>query len=167
VTRKQRHPIKAGALALAALFMIAPASAADRASGSIMLGKHRADVAHATLVRGPDEMNPGATVLRLYLSAKDAGAAIKACKTLSCADQAAGDGASVDFGDASHLGYAVQLDGGLAQYSGGTTRDAFKLTASQPDHLAGTLSIDDAAMGGAKVDAAFDATLAATFKSAR
>jgi hypothetical protein len=154
-------------LALAGASVLATASAADRASGSIAFGKHAATIAHATLVRGPDEMDPSRTILRLYLSSGDIGAKIKTCKTLSCADLALGDGASVDFGDAPHLGYAVELNGGLAQYSGGTDRDAFKLTTNRPDRLAGKLHIDDAAAGGAKIDADFDAALANTFKSVR
>lgn len=145
----------------------ATASAADRAGGSIVLGKHTASVQHAVLVRGPDEMRDGKTLLRLYLSSADIAAAIKACKTLSCADAALTDGAAVDFSDASHLGYWVALNGGRAQYSGGTSQDAFKLSANTADHLAGKLHIDDAAMGGAKVDADFDASLASTFTKVR
>ncbi len=73
----------------------------------------------------------------------------------------------VDFGDASHLAYAVRLDGGRTQYSGGTTPDAFVLSTNKPDHLAGKVHIDDAASGGAKVDAQFDLGLATTFTRVR
>jgi hypothetical protein len=59
------------------------------------------------------------------------------------------------------------LNGGLAQYSGGTRADAFALSTNTADHLAGKLHIDDAAMGGAKIDADFDAALANTFKTVR
>jgi hypothetical protein len=141
--------------------------AADRGSGSIALGKHTATIQHAALVRGPDEMDPSKTILRLYLGASDMSQKIKACKTLSCADEALEDGAAVDFADASHLGYWVRVNGGLAQYSGGTEPSAFALTTKAADHLAGKLHIDDAAMGGAKIDADFDAAVIATFKSVR
>lgn len=153
--------------ALVLVAACANAAAADHGSGSITVGKHSAAVKSAVLVRGPDEMSAGKTLLRLYLSSADVSAAIKACKTLSCADGALKDGAAVDFSDASHLGYWVTLNGGLAQYSGGTSKDAFSLSASAADHLAGKLHIDDAAMGGAKIDADFDATLANTFRTVR
>jgi len=154
-----------GALLIAAA--CTSALAADQGSGSVAVGKHSAAIKHATLVRGPDEMNAGKTLLRLYLSSADISAAVKACKTLSCADGALSDGAAVDFSDASHLGYWATLNGGLAQYSGGTSADAFSLSTKAADHLAGKLHIDDAAMGGAKIDADFDATVANTFKTAR
>lgn len=151
---------------LAAAFAV-PAVAADHAKGTIALGKASATIAHAVLVRAPDEMDPGRTILRLYLSPDDIGAKIKACKTLSCADQSLGDGATVDYADAPHLGYWVRLHGGLVQHSGGTDASAFALTANQADHLAGKLHVDDTQMGGPKIDAEFDATLAATFGSVR
>lgn len=154
------------ALAVAIVAAATTAAAADRAKGSIALGKHSGTISHVVMVRGPDAMDPGRSVLRLYFSANDISAKVKACKTMSCADQALVDGASVDYGSASHLGYWVGLNGQLAQHSGGTGHDAFKLTTDKPDHLAGSLHIDDSGMGGAKVDAEFDATLAATMASA-
>ena len=154
------------ALAVAIVGAATTAAVADHAKGSITLGKHSGTISHVVLVRGPDAMDPSHSVLRLYFSADDVGAKIKACKTMSCADQALVDGASVDYSSATHLGYWVGLNGQLAQYSGGTRHDAFKLTADKPDHLAGTLHIDDSSMGGAKVDVDFDATLAATMTKA-
>jgi hypothetical protein len=59
------------------------------------------------------------------------------------------------------------LNGELLQYSGGTSSDAFTLTASEPNHLAGKLHIDDRAADGAKVDATFDLTLVNTFTNVR
>jgi hypothetical protein len=151
----------AGAVAL-------PALAADRAGGRIVLGKHTATVAHATLVRGPDEMDPGKTILRLYLSSDDIRARVKSCKTLSCSDGLVGatGGGYVDYGDASHLGYWVALDNEMAQYSGGTDQAAFRLKINQPDRLAGHLHVDDTATGGPMIDADFDAAVAVTVKSA-
>ena len=119
------------------------------------------------MVRGPDEMEAGRTVLRIYLSSADIGAKIKACKTLSCADNALEDGAMVDYGDARHLAYAVRLDGERVQYSGGTDPDAFTLSTNKPDHLAGKLHIDDGAAGGAKIDATFGVELSNSFEAAR
>jgi opacity protein-like surface antigen len=143
------------------------ALAADRASGTISFQGHAGAIKHAWMVRGPDEMDAARTVLRIYLSSADIGTKIKACKTLSCADNALEDGAMVDYGDARHLAYAVRLDGERVQYSGGTGADAFALSTNKPDHLAGKLHIDDSAAGGAKVDADFDLGLANTFTSVR
>jgi opacity protein-like surface antigen len=146
-----------------ALGLCSTALAADSASGTIGFKSASGTIKHGCLVRGPDEMDPSHMVLRIYLSADDISAKVKACKDLSCADGAMGDGAMVDFSDARHLGYAVRLNNERMQYSGGTDAGAFKLTTNKPDHLAGAVHIDDSAAGGAKVDATFDLTLAATF----
>jgi hypothetical protein len=143
------------------------ALAADKAGGTVAFKTWSSAVKYAALVRGPDEMDATKTVLRIYLSSSDIGGKIKACKTLSCADSALVDGAMVDFGDARHLGYAVRLNGERAQYSGGTDAGAFTLATNKADHLAGKVHIDDAASGGAKVDADFDLTLANTFTALR
>jgi hypothetical protein len=153
--------------ALALALACTAAIAADHGTGSIVLNKKTAAIQHAALVRGPDEMQPSRSILRLYLSTADMSGKIKACKTLSCADQALEDGATVDYGDAPHLAYWIHVNGGLAQYSGGTDASAFTLTTNQPDHLAGKLHIDDTSMGGAKVDADFDLTVINTFKTVR
>jgi hypothetical protein len=154
--------VSATALALSPVVL-----AADQASGTVKFKTYTSAVKYGWLVRGPDEMDPSKTVLRLYLSSADIGAKIKACKTLSCADSALQDGAMVDYSDARHLGYAVRLNGERAQYSGGTDGDAFKLSTNKPDHLVGKLHVDDSAAGGATVDADFDLTLVNTFKSVR
>jgi hypothetical protein len=135
------------------------------ASGTIAFKTGQCSVKYGWLVRGPDEMDPSKTVLRIYLSSVDVGAKIKACKTLSCADSALGDGAMVDFSDARHLAYAVRLNGERLQYSGGTNGEAFTLTTSEPNHLVGKLHIDDTTADGAKIDATFDLTLVNTFAS--
>lgn len=163
--RMRRNILTASALSLA--FACVAAIAADQGSGSIVFNKKTAAIQHAALVRGPDEMDPSHSILRLYLSTADMSDKIKACKTLSCADQSLADGATVDFGDARHLGYWVRVNGGLGQYSGGTDASAFALTTNTPDHLAGKLHIDDTSMGGAKIDASFDLTLVSTFKTVR
>lgn len=157
----------APAVAAAVLAGGAAAQAADTASGTITLRKHETRITHVVMVCGPDEMDESHSLLRLYFSPDDIGARIRACKTLSCADQVLGDGASVDFADAPHLGYWVRLDGGRVQNSGGTEPDAFALDTNAPDHLAGKLHLDATAMGGPMVDARFDATLAATFTRLR
>ena len=93
------------------------ALAGDSASGTITFKTGKCAIKYGWLVRGPDEVDPGKTVLRIYLSSVDMGAKIKACKTLSCADNSLTDGAMVDFSDARHLAYAVRLNGERLQYS--------------------------------------------------
>ena len=156
-------------LVLSALWLATStlALAGDSASGTVSFQAAKGAVKYGFLVRGPDEMDPSKTVLRLYLSSVDIGAKIKAAKTFSDADRALEDGAMVDFSDASHLGYAIRLNGERVQYSGGTDAEAFKLTTNKPDHLAGKVQIDDSASGGAKVAATFDLTLVKTFTSLR
>lgn len=149
------------------LSLSSTALAVDSASGTVAFKAASGAIKYAWMVRGPDEMDDSKTTLRIYLSSADIGAKIKACKTLSCADMALEDGAMVDYSDARHLAYAVRLNGERVQYSGGTDGDAFKLSTNTPDHLAGKLHIDDAAVGGAKVDADFDLMLANTFKTVR
>ena len=78
--------------------------AGDSASGTISFKGGKGVIKYGFLVRGPDEMDPSKTVLRLYLSSADIGAKIKACKTLSCADNALSDGAMVDFADVGGAG---------------------------------------------------------------
>ena len=143
------------------------ALAGDSASGTVSFKPANGTVKYGFLVRGPDEMDPSQTVLRLYLSSVDIGAKVKAAKTFSNANNALEDGVMVDFSDARHLAYAVRLNHELVQYSGGTDGEAFKLTTNKPDHLAGKVHIDDTASGGAKVDATFDLTLVKTFTSLR
>ena len=143
------------------------ALAGDSAIGTVSFQAAKGSVKHGFLVRGPDEMDPSKTVLRLYLSSGDIGAKIKAAKTFSEADNALEDGAMIDFSDARHLAYAIRLNGERVQYSGGTDQDAFTLTTNKPDHVAGKVHIDDSASGGAKVDATFDLTLLKTFTSLR
>jgi hypothetical protein len=140
---------------------------ADYARGNVSFDAHASPIKYGWLVRGPDEMNRGKIVLRMYLSSVDIGNEIKACRTLSCADSALKDGAMVDFSDTTYLAYALRLNGERLQYSGGTNVQAFTLSTNEPGHLAGKLHIDDSAFGGGKVDAVFDLTLTSTFETVR
>ncbi len=142
------------------------AIAADTANGTAGFKSYSSELKFGWLVRSSDEIDASKIKVRLYFSSTDIGAKIKACTTLSCANLALEDGVKVDYSDARHLGYAVKLNGQRVQYSGGTDGEAFKLTINTPNHLAGTLHIDDSTTGGATVDADFDLTLMNTFKTA-
>lgn len=143
------------------------ASAADKVSGSVTLKTTVSAVKYAFLVRGPDEMNTGKTLLRIYRSSADIGTKIKACKTRHCADVTLDDGAMVDFSDASHLNYSVKLNGQRTQYSSANDDNAFTLATHTTDHLVSKLPIDDSAADGATIDVDFDLTLANIFTAAR
>jgi hypothetical protein len=159
--------MRACSAAILLLLATAAARAADHASGTLALGSAQGAISHAVMVRAPDEMDASRSILRIYLSADDISAKVRACRTLACADAALGDGAMVDYSDASHLPYAVRLGHQLKQYSGATDQDAFALATKSPDHLAGKLHVDDGAMGGATIDADFDLAVSATFGAVR
>ena len=163
-TRLGKFRLGAGALAFACASF---AAAAGGASGSIDYAHKNAAVKYAWLIEGPDDMQPGKTLRRLYFSATDIGAKLAACASLSCADGSVSEGATIDFAkDARHLGYWVVLNGQKVQYSGGTEPAAFTIKTDAHDRLAGHVHIDDAAAGGAKIDADFDAALLKSVTSA-
>jgi hypothetical protein len=111
------------------------------------------------LVKGPDPLRPEVTIRHLIFSATDLGARIASCKTMGCMDGAVHSGMTVDLDVGPRLNYWVSLNDQRVQYSGTVVPSALKLTTETPTHLAGKLTIDDAAAGGAKVDVEFDAPL--------
>ncbi len=83
---------------------------------------------------------------------------------MMCASGNVAEGMTVDFDAGPRLNYWVVGNGQKVQYSGSVRPDeSLKLTTDTAQHLAGTLTIDDGAMGGAKVSVKFDATLAKQF----
>ena len=119
------------------------------------------------LVKGPDAIDPKVTIRHLIFSATDIGAKIAACTTMSCTDADLGSGMTVDLGRGPRLNYWVSLNDQRVQYSGSVQPNALKLTTDTPTRLAGKLTIDDSAAGGAKVDVAFDTPLLRELKLAR
>ena len=118
------------------------------------------------LVKGPDPIDPKVTIRHLIFSTTDLGAKIAGCKTMSCMDAAVGSGMTVDLGAGTRLNYWVSLNDQRVQYSGSALTNALKRTADTPTRLAGKLTIDDTAAGGAKVDVEFDTPLAQELKLA-
>jgi hypothetical protein len=118
------------------------------------------------LIKGPDPIDPKVTIRHLIFSATDLGAKIAACKTMGCMDAVVGSGMTVDLGAGPRLNYWVSLNDQRVQYSGTALPAAFKSTADTPTRLAGKLTIDDTAAGGAKVDVEFDTPLAQELKRA-
>jgi hypothetical protein len=138
-------------------------AAGSDANGTLAFKGGTVALKYAWLVKGPWERDPARTVRHLIVSAKDIGAEIAACKTISCADGKVTEGMTVDFDVSPRLDYWIALNGQKVQYSGGARPEAFTARANDPGHLAGKLVFDDAAMGGPKVDVEFDVTVLKTF----
>jgi len=159
---RSRPAMKTPAIALAAATVFFAAAAdAEPASGTInyqsKAGPIVVNVANVYLVKGPDTVS-GKTIRQLIFTAADIGAKLQACASMSCASGNVTEGMTVDFDAGSRLNYWVVGNGQKVQYSGSAKPDAaLKLTADAPDRLAGTLTFDDGAMGGAKVNVKFDA----------
>lgn len=166
-------PILSGRLAFAALALSAaaalyPAAAnADPASGTIdyrsKAGAVVVNVANAYLVTGPDAVSRK-TIRELIFTSADVGAKLQAklqaCASMSCASGIVTEGMTVDFDAGPRLNYWVVGNGQKIQYSGTAKPETtVKLTADTAQRLAGTLTIDDSAAGGAKVNVKFDAAV--------
>jgi hypothetical protein len=150
---------------LAAVCMLAAHSfaAGNDANGTLAYKGRTVAFKYAWLVKGPYERDPAKTLRRLILSATDIGAAIQACKSVSCVDGKVTEGMTVDFDVSPRLDYWIALNGQKVQYSGAAMPNALSARANDPGHLAGKLAIDDVAAGGPKVDAEFDVTVFKTF----
>ena len=157
---RQAMTTPAIALVAAAAFFPAPATA-DPASGTInyqsKAGPIAINVANVYMVKGPDAVS-GKTIRQLIFTTADIGAKLQACASMMCASGNVTEGMTVDFDVGPRLNYWVAGNGQKIQYSGTAKPDeTLKLTADTAERLAGTLTIDDGAMGGAKVNVKFDA----------
>ena len=152
------------AVAIAAALPLFPSLAsADTTTGTISYQSKVAPialkVANVYLVKGPDAAS-GKTIRQLIFTTADLGAKLKACTSMSCASGIVLEGMTVDFDAGPRLNYWVVGNGQKIQYSGTARPDeTLKLTADTAERLAGVLTIDDSAAGGAKVNVNFDATL--------
>jgi hypothetical protein len=152
------------AAAVLSLAVSLNAVAADgRATGTVTKTSQGAPITvgvkYVWLVKGPDVFDSKVTIRHLIFSATDLAAKMAACKTMGCMDGAVHEGMTVDIGVGSRLNYWVSLNDQRVQYSGTVVPSALKLTTDTPTRLAGKLTIDDSAAGGAKVDVEFDAPL--------
>ncbi|MGH7485754.1 MAG: hypothetical protein ACREMY_09160 [bacterium] len=140
---------------------------ADPASGTInyssRAGPIVVNVANVYLIKGPDAVS-GKTIRQLIFTSADVGAKLQACASMMCASGNVTEGMTVDFDVGPRLNYWVVGNGQKVQYSGTAKPDeTLKLTADTAQRLAGILAIDDGAMGGAKVNVKFDATVIKQF----
>ena len=160
--------ITMSAMALVAIAALVPVLAdADQASGIIKLqskaGPIVVNVANVYMVRGPDAAS-GKTIRQLIFTSADLSAKLQACASMSCASGIVLEGMTVDFDAGSRLNYWVVGNGQKVQYSGAARPDeTLKLTSDSAERLAGSLAIDDSAMGGATVNVKFDAAMAKQF----
>jgi hypothetical protein len=100
----------------------------------------------------------GKTIRQLIFTSADVGAKLQTCASMMCASGNVTEGMTVDFDVGPRLNYWVVGNGQKVQYSGTAKPDeTLKLTADTAERLAGTLTIDDSAAGGAKVNVKFDA----------
>jgi hypothetical protein len=148
------------ALVAAAAFFPAAATA-EPTSGTInyqsKAGPIVINVANVYMVKGPDAVS-GKTIRQLIFTSADVGAKLQACASMMCASGNVTEGMTVDFDVGPRLNYWVVGNGQKVQYSGTAKPDeTLKLIADTAERLAGTLTIDDGAMGGANVNVKFDA----------
>jgi len=166
--RRTRVPVTAQALALAFAAAVFPAAGnADPATGTInyqsKAGAVVVKVANVYLIKGPDAVS-GKTIRELIFTSADIGAKLQACASMMCASGHVIEGMTVDFDAGPRLNYWVVGNGQKIQYSGTAKPDeTLKATADTAQRLAGTLTIDHGAMGGAKVNVKFDATVIKQF----
>lgn len=151
------------------MFPLSTATAADgEAKGTLSYKGTTVTLQYAYLVKGPDSFDPKKTIRKLILSKTDIGAKIKACKTMSAAEGEVMEGITVDFDAGPRLNYWLALNGQRLQYSGTAVPSAMKQQkGDDAKRLAGTLSIDDSASGGPRLEVEFAAALLKEFMAAR
>ena len=147
-----------------AVAMIAVVIGADSAKGTVVYkgktGEHRATIAHAYLVSGPDSFDPKKIGRVLIFSAQDLGEKLRACTVMACAARQLSEGFTIGLDTAPFLEFWMTLDNSKVQTSGPADVKAFTRTTDTPNRLAGTLRFDSF---GAKVDVQFDVTLLKAF----
>ncbi len=143
---------------------------ADSVSGTIAYqsksGPLAVTVKNVYLVKGPDAVS-GKTIRRLVFSSADIGSKIKSCAAMSCSDADLGEGMTVDLDAGPRLNYWFVANDQRVQYSGTARPETLKLATDSAQRIAGKLTIDDTAAGGAKANIDFDAGLFKEFAKAR
>ena len=166
-----RRPAPARALSVAIgsclLITAALAAAPGEAKGSFVHKGKTIALKYAAFVKGPDTVDPKKTIRRLVLSPTDVTAALKACNAMTCGDGGITEGMTVDLDADNRVNYWMVYNGQKVQYSGSKPLSVLTVSASDAKHLAGTLSFDDTAPGGPKVEVEFDAVFVKEIKSAR
>jgi hypothetical protein len=150
----------------AGALLISSTACADSASGTVTYqsksGPIVVNVKNVYLVKGPNSMDKK-IIRRLIFTPADLGAKIKACGEMSCSDNDLREGLEVDLVGSPRMNYWFVGNDQRVQYSGTAQPELLKLTTDTPQRLAGKLTIDDSAAGGAKVSIDFDATMLKEF----
>jgi hypothetical protein len=150
-----------------ALMFAAPAAKAGEAKGTMVHPKGTVVLKYAYLVKGPDAIDNKKIIRQILLSSSDIGPKLQACATMSCSSADLMEGMTLDLDGGGRVNYWMVLNGQLVQHSGSKEVTVLKISADDAKHLAGTLSFDDSAMGGPKVDVTFDANMVKEFTKAR
>jgi hypothetical protein len=154
------------AIVAASAALVSSAAWADSASGTVTYqsksGPIVVNVKNVYLVKGPDAVDKK-VFRRLIFTSADLGAKIKACAQMSCSDNDLREGLEVDLVGGSRMNYWFVGNDQRVQYSGSARPETLKLSTDTPQRLAGKLTIDDSAAGGAKVSIDFDATMLKEF----
>jgi hypothetical protein len=157
-------------LGVATLALAAAGACGQSARGSIVYaakdGERVVAPRYAYLVAGPDEVS-GKPIRRVVLSVEDAGARLRACRTMRCPEASLGEGMTIDFDAGPRLNYWLVADGQRVQYSGTAEPDSLALSANTPQKLAGRWTLDARAAGGPRIEIEFDAPLASDLSRAR
>jgi hypothetical protein len=150
----------------AGALLISSTAWADSVSGTVTYqsksGPIVVNVKNAYLVKGPNSMDKK-IIRRLIFTSADLGAKIKACSEMSCSDNDLREGLEVDLVGGPRMNYWFVGNDQRVQYSGTAPTELLKVTTDTPQRLAGKLTIDDSAAGGAKVTIDFDATMLKEF----
>jgi hypothetical protein len=153
-------------LAACAALISSAAWPADSVSGTVTYqsksGSIVVSVKNVYLVKGLDAVDKK-VFRRLIFTSADLGAKINACADMSCADSGLREGLEVDLVSGPRMNYWFVGNDQRVQYSGSARPEALKLTTDTPQRLAGKLTIDDSAAGGAKISIDFDATMLKEF----
>ena len=167
-TMRSQHLLQTSlAIMLAAgATLLSSAASADSANGSASyqskVGPITVNVKNVSLVKGPDAM-AGKSIRRLIFTSTDLSAKIKACATMSCSDNDLREGLEVNLDSGPRLTYWFVGNDQRVQYSGTAEPLTLKLTTDTAQRVAGKLTIDDSAAGGAKASIDFDATMLKEF----
>lgn len=131
----------------------------NEAKGTLVYKARTTALKYVFLVKGPHFPDPSKTERKLIFSAKNIGAELQACTSMSCAKFLVREGMTVDFDVSPRLEYWLAVNGQKVQYSGAAMPDAFKAKVNDSTHLGGKLVIDDVAADGPKVDVEFNVSL--------
>jgi hypothetical protein len=158
-------------MALGAVALTVSLAAAGSVSGTVVFNSKSKPLTitpkFVAYVTGPDDFDAKKTVRRLIFSTVDLSKDIQACASLDCSDDKLMEGFEVDIVDGPRMNIWFVGNGQLVQHSDTAEPATLKKTADTPEHLAGSIAIDNLAAGGVKAALTFDAPRLKAFTKAR